>query len=348
MKMMAQVLYGPKDMRFEQREVPELAPHDVRIKVKYCGICGTDYSIYSGEAGFWREGLIRVPMIFGHEYSGIIDGVGKSVEKFKVGDRVVADTGVSCGVCEECLSGNYTRCSKVQAVGTVLCRDGGYAEYAVMPERHVFGFSDKISFEEAALNEPVATATFANMRAGIEPGDTVLITGTGPIGLGGIQTGKLMGASKVCVAGRKRKKLDVARELGADGLIDLSKEELTAAAMELTGRKGFDRMIEATGSCEILQDCFGIVRSGGCVCTVAFYDRPLDRFDIDRLAMNNITLTGAGGSPNVGPLILKYVQERKIDCRPMITSIVDLKDAHEALRTLKEKSEENIKILIKC
>ena len=114
MKMMAQRLYGPKDLRWMEVDVTQLGENDVMIRVKYCGVCGTDQAIYSGESSFWGEGLIHVPMTFGHEYSGIISAVGKNVSNFKIGDRVVSDTVVSCGICDRCRQGNYLSCSKMK------------------------------------------------------------------------------------------------------------------------------------------------------------------------------------------------------------------------------------------
>ena len=346
MKMMAHRLYAPKDMRFMEVDVPELAPDEVRIKVKCCGICGTDYSIYSGEASFWEDGLIKTPMTFGHEYSGVIDAVGCNVTDFKVGDRVVSDTAIGCGKCPACMSGHYMKCTKMLSVGTVNCKDGGYAEYTTMPEKHVFHLPDNVSFEQGALCEPISTAMYCCFRAGIKIGETVLIMGTGPIGLGAIQPAKYLGASLIAVAGRKPLKLEAAKKLGADVVIDLTKEDLVEAMMKLTNGEGFDRIIEATGSHEMLRTAVNTVKGGGGIGAVAFYDTKLNDLNIDRLVLNDVTLAGSAGSENVGRITLSLMKSGRIDGTPMITHRIKLEEAKDFLDNMKKNSANTIKGLI--
>lgn len=346
MNMKAARLYGSKDLRIMEIPVPELRSNEVRIAVKYCGICATDYSIYSGESSFIEAGLIKYPMTLGHEYSGVVDAVGCDVTRFKPGDRVVADTGVSCGVCDVCRQGNYLNCEKMQAVGTINAIDGGYAQYTVMPERHVFALPDNVSFQEGALVEPIATGLCAVKNGNIKIGENVLIIGTGPIGLGAVPFVKYSGAKNVILAGRKEFKLEVGRQLGADETINTADEDLHQRVLELTGGRGADVIIESSGSPDMFLLSTKIVATGGRISVVAFYDQPINNFDIDLMVIKDVQIISVMGSPNLGPVVLKMMETKKIDFTPMITGIYRLDDVKEILDDSKRDTERKIKRLL--
>jgi len=346
MKMMAQRLYGPKDLRWMEIDVPQLKENEVLIRVKYCGVCGTDEAIYSGESSFWEAGLIHVPMTLGHEYSGVIEAVGKNVSNFKIGDRGVSDTGISCGICDICLEGNYLFCSKGKSVGTIKAHDGGYAQYTVMPERHVFKLPDNITFEQGAMMEPVATGLYAVKIGNIKIGDNVVIIGTGPIGLGAVPFAVLSGARNVILVGRKDFKLALGKKFGADVTINTTKEDLYERVMELTGGKGADVIIEASGSLDMLSQ--SIRMAGNCcrISCVAFYEKPVEKLDLDSMIIRGIQLLPVTGSPSMGPVVLKMMEAGKVDFTPMITQTMPLIDAEKALIDLKANSGARIKILL--
>lgn len=346
MKMMAQRLYGPKDLRWMEIDVPQLKENEVLIRVKYCGVCGTDEAIYSGESSFWEAGLIHVPMTLGHEYSGVIEAVGKNVSNFKIGDRCVSDTGISCGICDICLEGNYLFCSKMKAVGTIKAQDGGYARYTVMPERHVFKLPDNITFQQGAMVEPVATGLYAVKIGNIKIGDNVVIIGTGPIGLGAVPFAVLSGAKNVILVGRKDFKLELGKKFGADVTINTTREDLCERVMELTGGKGADVIIEASGSLDMFNQ--SIRMAGNCcrISCVAFYEKPVEKLDMDSMIIRGIQLLPVGGSPSMGPVVLKMMEAGKVDFTPMITQTIPLIDAEKALIDLKANSGARIKILL--
>jgi len=346
MKMMAERLYSPKDLRWIRIDVPQLRENDVLINVKYCGVCGTDQAIYSGESSFWKEGLIHTPMTLGHEYSGVISEIGKNVTSVKVGDRVVSDTVVSCGVCEQCKQGNYFFCYKLKAVGTINAYDGGYAEYTIMPERHVFILPDNISFEQGALVEPVATGLWAVKMGGIKIGDNVVIIGTGAIGLGAIPFAALSGARKVIIVGRKDFKLEIGKKFGADDAINTTKEDLYDRVMELTKGKGADVIIEASGSLDMFKEAIRISNNDCRISCVAFYEKPVEKLNMDSIIIRNISLLPVSGCHNMMPIVIKMMECGKVDFTPMITQVMPLKDAEKALNDLKVNSASRIKILL--
>jgi len=268
--MLAARLLAPNDLRLLETPIPELGPHEVLCRVSRCGICGTDQAIYTGEFSGVRNGTVRFPMTLGHEWSGTVAALGPQAARFALGDRVVGDTGVACGHCTECLLGNYGSCSEGRAVGTVNAWDGAYAEYIVMPERHLFALPDNVSFDAGAMVEPAATALYAVVRAEVRTGDIVLVSGTGPIGLLAAKLSQLSGAARVIVAGRREWKLKLAREFGADAVVDTTRGSLVEAVRAEAGARGIDRVIEASGAVELFADCFRCIRPGGVISVVAF------------------------------------------------------------------------------
>jgi 2-desacetyl-2-hydroxyethyl bacteriochlorophyllide A dehydrogenase len=347
MKMMKVArLHGPKDLRMEELPIPTPGPYDVVCKVVRCGVCGTDYAIYSGDTSFWNQGLIRVPMTLGHEWSGIVAEIGSMVKNFKPGDRVVGDTGVACGQCDHCLVGDYYRCKSSQAVGTVMAWDGAYAEYILMPQRHLFHLPENVSFDQGAMVEPAATALYAVKKAEVGIGDSVLVVGTGPIGLLAAKEAKLSGAAKVLVAGRKEFKLNLAKKLGADVTINTTKEKLADVIRREVGSEGVDRIVEASGSLEILKECFNIVRPFGTISSVAFYEQNASDINIDRLVLNNISFHGVGGSLGMNQPVLNLLASGQLDPTVMITDRYPFSRVQDALNAMREKSDNRVKIML--
>lgn len=344
--MKAARLYGPKDLRMMDIPKPEMRDDEVLIQVKYCGICATDYSIYSGQSSFIEAGMIRFPMTLGHEYSGLVEAVGKNVTRFKPGDKVVADLAISCGICDKCLEGNYIRCKKVQAVGTINAKDGGYAEYTTMPERHVFHLADNVALKEGALVEPVGTGYHAVKQGNIQIGDNVLIIGTGPIGLGAVPFAKYSGAKNVILAGRKEYKLEIGKKMGADVTINTVKENVESRVMDITNGEGPDVIIESSGSVDMFCLSTKMIAVGGRISIVAFYEQPIKALDMDLLLLKDARIISVIGSPNAGPVVISMMQSKKMDFSPLITDIYSFGDVKEALESFKTKNDRRIKILL--
>jgi L-iditol 2-dehydrogenase len=339
-------LHGIKDMRMEEMAIPAPGPNDVVCKVKRCGVCGTDYAIYSGETSFWKQGLIRTPMTLGHEWSGEVAIIGSNVKQFKIGDRVAGDTCVACGQCYNCLVGNYYRCKHNYSVGTVNAWDGGYAEYVLFPERHLLHLPENVSFDQGAMVEPSATALYSVKRAEVGIGDSVLVIGTGPIGLLAAKQAKLSGAAKVIVAGRKEFKLAMAKKLGADIIVSTTKENLADVIRQETQGDGVDRIIEASGSIEMLKESFNLVRASGTISSVAFYERNVGDFNVDRLVLNNISFHGVGGSLWMNEPVLNLLSSGQMDPTVMITDRYPFGRVQEALGAMREKNDKRIKIML--
>lgn len=346
MEMMAMRLYGPNDMRYEKIPVAELGPDDVRVKIAYCGICGTDEDFYFGTSSFWADGLIHTPMTLGHECSGIVDGVGKDVTQVKIGDKVVLDPVVACGQCTACKFGNRQECRDTRCVGTINSIDGGYAEYVVIPERGVFLLPDNVSLKNGALIEPLSIALYAVERADIAMGDTVLIAGTGAIGLGAIPFVRAKGAKAIIVVGRQDYKLAVAKKMGADVTVNIGSTSMQEAVQSATNGKGVNCIIEATGSAEILQNLIELAAYDARVSIPSFYGKKLEQFPIDRLVLKNVSMQFVFSNSDTYPRVIRMLESEKLDPSCLITHYYALKDAVQALHDLKYKKENRIKYML--
>jgi 2-desacetyl-2-hydroxyethyl bacteriochlorophyllide A dehydrogenase len=344
--MKAIIIAGPGDARMIEIEKPKVGKTDVLAKVVYSGICGTDLSILSGDMKLIREGFIKYPVRIGHEWSGIVAEVGKEVKRFKPGERVVSDNGVSCGECKHCREGDYGLCENIKSVGTVNCWDGSFAEYMLMPERHLYKLPDNISLEEAAMIEPTTIALAGLKSSNIKAYSKVLIIGTGPIGLAAIPFAKSMGAEKIFVSGRKPYKLNVAKTMGADRTINVTTEDLTGIVMKETGGKGVDIVIDTSGNPDAFNQCIDVVAQGGVIILIGFYENNLKDFDIDKLVTKSIRLQGILGEFGLPQQVIDIMEKEKISLKPLITHRFRFDEAIEAMKTANEKNDTKIKMLV--
>lgn len=343
--MLCARLFAPNDMRLIDMEKPTAGPGQVVCKVVKCGMCGTDHSIYTGAASFMD--IVHFPMTFGHEWSGVVVELGEGVTDLKLGDRVVGDTAVACGVCKECLLGNYLHCKNSQAVGTVNAWDGGYAEYILFPARHLFKIPDNVSFDNGAMVEPAATALYSVIKSGLKIGETILIHGTGPIGIMAAKQAKLHGAAKVIITGRKEYKLDMALKFGADAAINTTKESLTDTVMQLTNGDGVDRVVDAAGSVDLFRESLKLTKLGGVISLVAFYEgASLDGFNLDDLVFGDLTITGVPGSFGMYQPVLNMMGAGMLDFTPLISARYKLSEANQAMADMGAKNDTRIKFMM--
>ena len=329
-------LFAPGDLRIVDLPVLKPGPHEALCRVARVGICGTDHAIWTGEASFVKSGAVHFPMTLGHEWSGIVAAVGEGTTQVRVGDRVVGDTGVACGYCTECLLGRWPRCRSARAVGTVNAWDGAYAEYLLMPERHLFRLPDGVSLDNGAMVEPAATALYAVRKAQVEIGDTVLVQGSGPIGILAAGLAKRSGAARVFITGRKERKLRAALAMGADVAIDTTRESISESLGKHLPSGKVDRLIEASGSAELFEQSLRLVEPGGVMSVVAFYDIPLSRFDIDAFVFADVSLVPVGGSLGMYPPVLGLMASGQLDAARLITERASLGEAAEILSHFRE------------
>ena len=345
--MKAAAFLKTNEMAVLDVELPVPQADQVLIKVAYCGVCATDYDNFVGQTSFARNGFLRYPLRFGHEWSGVVCQVGADVHTFKVGDRVIGDGKVTCGVCENCRKGQWYNCLNLRAVGTVHDHwPGGMAEYILMPARNVFPLGDHVTLKEAALLEPV-TIAMNGFRQEDLTGKTVLVIGSGAIGLGGVTAARALGAGRVICAGRKQFKLDRALEMGATDVIDTTKAPLKDQLLAVNGGKRADFVLETSGNTQYVEDCLDYVEKMGVFSMVAFYDRPLNNFNLDDMIFAKITLRGASGSQQYMPVALDLLNRGKIHLMPLLTQEVDFADVRTVMDAYRACAAQRIKMLVR-
>src|SRR5450432_509981 len=258
--MMAAVLYGKEHLEIESVAVPELGPGDLLVRVRTALTCGTDVKVF--RRGYHAR-MIVPPALFGHELAGDIVQVGDKVKQFKVGQRVVAANSAPCFNCFYCRRGLENLCEDL------LFNNGAYAEFIRIPsrivERNTYEIPDHVSYQEAALVEPLACVLRGLEETGVMPGDSVAVMGLGPIGSMFVRLAKVYGA-RVIAIGRRQQQLDRAQEMGADeGIIAADGVDIVPTVKSLTQGRGVDVAIEAVGHPAAWQTAVRMLRRGGTV-----------------------------------------------------------------------------------
>ncbi|MHB9071298.1 MAG: zinc-dependent alcohol dehydrogenase [Sedimentisphaerales bacterium] len=339
-------LFGSNDLKLIEMPKPVPVLGEALCKVMRTGVCGTDYAIYTGEFSFVKNGMVKFPMTLGHEWSGVVEQIGTGVTNVKPGDRIVGDTGVSCGSCYECVMGNYGKCKSIHPVGTINAIDGAYAEYILMPARHLFHLPDCVSFDNGAMVEPAATALYSVVQADVKIGETVLVLGSGPIGIAAAKLAKLCGASKVGIAARKDFKLKKALELGVDVAINTTKTSLADGIKQSFGDWGVDKIIEASGSIELFKESLNLINLGGIISVVAFYEKMVDKFDIDKFVFGDVKIHAVGGSLGMYKPTLRLMAAGMLDMSSLITGRYTLSHARKALDDMQAMGDTRIKSML--
>jgi L-iditol 2-dehydrogenase len=260
-RMSAAVLYGKEQLRIERVQVPKLDRGDVLVRVRAALTCGTDVKVF--RRGYHAK-MIRPPALFGHELAGDVAAVGSDVSGFHVGQRVVAANSAPCGACYYCERGQENLCEDL------LFNNGAYAEYIRIPNRivakNMHEIPAHVSYQDAALVEPLACVMRGLEESGVKPGDTVAIIGLGPIGMMFVRLAKAVYNARVIAIGRRRSQLDRAAGMGADEVV-LNEEgsDVVTPVHKLTGGRGADVVIEAVGLPEVWQLAIKLLRRGGVV-----------------------------------------------------------------------------------
>ncbi|MCK4434029.1 zinc-binding dehydrogenase [Candidatus Bathyarchaeota archaeon] len=340
--MKAAMLYGIRDLRIEDVDVSEVEAGEVLIKIKAATTCGTDLKIF--QRGY-VEKVIKLPTVFGHEWAGEVVEVGEGLEWPKQGMRVRAGNSAPCLHCMMCTRGNYNLCENM------IWLWGAYAEYIKVPARMVLVnlqvIPQHVSYEEAAITEPLACVLHGAEKVGVKLGDTVAIIGAGPIGLLHLLTAKKNGAEKVISIDLVEERLNFAKKLGADETINAVKENVVEKVRQLTGGYGADVVIEAIGLPQTWEQALKLVRKGGSV--LEFGGCPPGTeitVDTEQLHYGEITVHGAfHATPLHFKKALNLIASGTIDVKPLITKKIGLEEIAEAFKILSTTKNE-IKIAV--
>lgn len=324
MKMRALVYNGPKNIRVEDVGIPEIGDTDVLIKLKYCGVCGTDIHIYSGDGGAFE---VTPPLIMGHEYSGIVEKVGAKVSRVKAGDLVTVDPNNMCGECYYCKNAMEQFCENVIGIGTTT--DGGFAEYQVVCEKQVFKFKEGMDALTASMTEPVSCCLHGIDLCNIKLGDEVLVIGGGPIGLIMLQLAKMAGASKIILSEPVAEKREMGRKLGADLVVNPLEEDLVTVLKK--NCKNVNVVIECVGNVRTIDTAVQCAGNGGTVMMFGLTG-PGKSLNIDPelVFKKELKLTSSFINPYTFERSVAILESGKLNVTEMISDVIPLEDCVKA------------------
>lgn len=341
--MKALLLSEYKHLEVTDVPTPSVEPDEVLVRVAACGICGSDVHGYDGSSGR------RIPpVVMGHEAAGVVEAVGAAVHGFAVGDRVTFDSTVYCGVCEFCLKGEVNLCNNRQVVG-VSCgeyrRAGAFAEFVAVPSRILYRLPEGLSFAEAAMLEAVSVALHGVRVAELKGGETALVIGAGMIGLLLLQAAKVAGCSRVLIADIDATRLALAKELGADEILNASGEALVREIQWLTDGRGVDVVFEAVGRDETVSASIDSVRKGGTV-TLVGNIAPTVTLPLQKVVTRQIRLQGSCASAGEYPEAMELMSAGKIKVGPLITAVAPLSEGPRWFERLHGREPNLMKVVL--
>ncbi|MCF7927912.1 MAG: alcohol dehydrogenase catalytic domain-containing protein [Spirochaetales bacterium] len=328
--MKAAVQEAPNKLVVKEVPVPEINDNEVLIKVKYTGICGTDHSIYSGK--YSAEFL---PMIPGHEFSGIVEEVGGNAEGIKKGDRVTADINMSCGHCFYCLRGQKLMCSEFTQLG--IHTNGSYAEYVKVPWGQVHILPDSLSMLRGAYIEPLSCVIHSAKAAGIEMASSVAIIGSG-LGIPYALLAQHLGATKVILIARNKQKLEMAHEMGVDHVVSVHDvDDPVAHVKEMTEGRGADTVVEMVGTSATYETAWKMVRPGGTLASfgITAPDDAMELKPFDVVLGERKIVGSTAGVGQDWPDAIQFMASGRIDPGRLFSKVVPLENLEKALDELK-------------
>jgi L-iditol 2-dehydrogenase len=323
--MKAAVLYGPSDLRLEERPVPAITQEEMLLRVAACAICGSDVRTYRFGAS-----NISGPVTIGHEIAGTIVEVGAAVSGFKPGERVAVAPAVPCGDCVYCRRGEQTMCDNLRSIGYQF--EGGFAEYMVIPVSAVRAgcvnsIPENLSFEEAAIAEPLACAINGQELLAVGMGDTVAILGAGPLGCMHANLAKIRGAAKVILVDVQPDRLALARRFQADVVIDGADEDVRTRVLEETGQAGASVVIVAAPSGKAQEQALTLAAKHGRISLFGGLPKsePNIRFNANLVHYRELFVMGAYGSkPRHNRMALDLLAAGRINAAALIGLLIPL------------------------
>lgn len=346
--MRAAVLHSVKDLRVE--DVPVLgapAPNEVKIAINKVGICGSD--VHYWEHGRIGDFVVRAPMILGHECAGTVVETGANVTHLRVGDRVCIEPGVprlSTNISHFYMKrGEYNLCPDIFFFATPPDH-GSFCDFVNHPADYCFKLPDNVSLEEGALVEPLSTGIFAARVAPVGMGDTVVITGAGPIGLMNLLAVKAAGAANIIISDVVPERLKIAAEIGATKTVQGSAEELKEAARELTEGRGADVCIECAGHPSALNACIAAARPGATVVLIGMPPGDTATININDMIVREIKLRPIFRYNNTFPTGVNLIASGKVDLKPLISKRFDLSEVPQAFDYVSENRATCVKAIV--
>ncbi len=339
--MKASRFLGNKTFAVTDLPTPHAGPGELVLRNQVCGVCGTDVHIYHGEPG---SADVNPPVVLGHEYSGEVVEVGEGVTGFAVGDHVTVDPNIYCGHCAYCQNGKKQLCPSMEAIG--VTRDGGFAQYSLIPASQAFKLEPTVPWEAAAMAEPLACCLHGIDLAGIQVGDKVCVVGGGAIGLLMVQLAKLSGASQIVLSEPNEKRRQVGLQLGANAALDPTRPDAQEAFAQVLGG-GANVVIECVGNVPAVKSAFQFAGKGATVLLFsvpkvdATFDLPL--FDVYK---KELTIKGSFVNPDTHARAVALINSGKVDFGPIITHRFTLDQLPEAIAM--QMSDASIKVVVEA
>jgi L-iditol 2-dehydrogenase len=338
--MRAAFYYNNHDVRVKKMPVPKIGPGELLVRVEACGICGSDVAEW--------DRLPKAPLVLGHEIAGVVVGVGEGVDRYKEGDRITAAHHVPCNDCRYCHSGHETTCDTLRRT---RFDPGGFAEFIRIPainvESGVFEIPDHVTYAEASLTEPLACVLRGQRMAGLQPGKSVLVLGSGVAGLIHVHLARFMGATPVVATDVSQYRMEAAVRFGADEAWHVS-EDIESRFRKINDGYLADMVIVCTTAQSAFDQSLTLVERGG---TVLFFAPPEPGFRLEvpvnqLFYRNDITLTTSyAGSPDDYAMALEMISERKVQLGDLITHRFGLSEVQKGFE-LVAAAQESLKVII--
>lgn len=333
--MRALLLSAPKTLKLETLPDPAPGPGEAVVEVAYAGICGTDVELFINDLSHYTLGYAKLPIVPGHEWSGTVVAVGSGVKNLAAGDRVIAVVAIGCGACRFCRQGYENVCSDRREVG-IVNQDGGFAQYAKVPAGNLRKIDD-LPFDVAAVSEPTAVTLNGCVQGGVAYPDRVLVVGAGPIGLLALQCARTRGAAHVTVLDRVPARLELAKKLGADEVLDgstFAPPELPERAKALTGGEGFDVILECAGAGPLFGHLIPALARLGRLVVIGCFTTQRPPINPDFLIAGQRRIVGAVGGGTSYADAVGLLHSGRVQAPPLITHRIPLAEGPRLLEDL--------------
>lgn len=357
--MKAWVLGDPGQLTLTDKPVPVPKKAEVLVRIDAIAICATDLDvIYNGPPALIQGGPpFNKNFTPGHEYMGTVAALGPGVDEYRIGQRVTVEIHAGCGQCKRCREGMYTSCHNYGLnYGDVdkghrangFTTDGGFGEYQVNNINTLIGIADDMSDEEATLVVTAGTAMYGLTElGGLVAGESVAVIGPGPIGLMAVAVAKALGAQPVILLGTRDNRLAIGRELGADHVVNVRRDEPVEAVRRLNGGRGIDYVVECSAAADAVNQAVRMVNRGGKVCLAAFAHEEVP-VDVAHIVRNNIYLYGIRGEGKSATHRAEaFMRQKRFEATRIHTHTFALTDLPEALRYAKDRVDDAIKVVVK-
>lgn len=341
--MKALLMREYKSMEVAELPVPDYGADDLLVRVKACGICGSDVHGFDGSTGRRLP-----PIVMGHEAAGVVEAVGAAVTGFSPGDRVTFDSTVSCGACHFCRRGDINLCDNRQVLGVStpdFRRHGAFAEYVTVPARIAYKLPENVPFEHAAMIEAISVAVHGVGLLPLKLGDSAVVVGSGMIGLLVIQVLRLSGAGLIVAVDLEDNKLELARQLGADVTLNPSRDNVAERVIAMTAGRGADCAVDAVGATAPIKMCVASVRKGGSISLIGNIT-PNIELPLQPVVTRQLTLYGSCASNGEIPQCIDLLARGAIKVDPIISARAPLAEGPEWFRRLYGKEPGLMKVII--